>query len=449
MKQYTIRHEASLTGKALHTGEPVTLTLKPALEDQGIVFCRTDLPSRPMIRPSVEKVTDLLRNTTVASGHNCVHTVEHILSALHGCGIDNAIVELDAEEPPVMDGSAKDFVALIQKAQPVAQHKGRGYFALKETVAVTSQEHSIVALPHDGLRVTCTSQDRQGLHTQHFSIDIDPETYAEQIAPARTFTVYEDIEGLLEKGKLQGGSLDSAIVLKDDKILTKEPLRFENELVRHKILDLIGDVLLLGLPLKAHLIAICPGHALNAKFTQLLREKYLASQKLKPERNATDSTINSAAHDTESTAEVGLDIQNIMQILPHRYPFLLIDRVTSITPGESLVAIKNVSINEPYFSGHFPSRPVMPGVLQIESMAQASGVLILSMVKGKYLAYLASCDNVKFRRPVQPGDQIEIRVKLLKNRSNRFFRATGECYVEGQLASSVEFSFARDKDIAG
>ena len=241
MKQRTILREASIKGKSLHTGEEVHLTLKPAPENHGIVFRRIDLYGKPELKPLVDSVEDLVRSTTIADGHTKVHTVEHVLSALNGCGVDNVLIEMDASEPPILDGSAKHFVNLIQEAEPVEQEAEREYYVLDEPISVTRGSSSIIALPYDGFRITCTSADDRGIHTQHLMLDIDPETYVAQIAPARTFTIYEDIEELLKLGKIKGGSLDSAIVIKGDKIVSKEPLRFKDEFVRHKILDLLGQ----------------------------------------------------------------------------------------------------------------------------------------------------------------------------------------------------------------
>ncbi|HKK19488.1 MAG TPA: UDP-3-O-acyl-N-acetylglucosamine deacetylase, partial [Opitutales bacterium] len=217
MKQRSIHREVSIKGKSLHTGEEVHLTLKPAAENTGIVFKRVDLFGKPELRPLADYVDDLVRSTTIADGHAKVHTVEHVLSALNGSGVDNVIIEMDASEPPILDGSAKHFVNLIQEAEPVEQEADRQYYVLEEPISVTRGGSSLIALPHDGFRITCTSADDRGIHTQHLSLDIDPETYVAQIAPARTFTIYEDIEELLKLGKIKGGSLDSAIVIKGDK----------------------------------------------------------------------------------------------------------------------------------------------------------------------------------------------------------------------------------------
>lgn len=279
MKQRTILREVSINGTALHSAASVTLTLKPAPVNTGIVFKRKDIFGKPEIKPHITQISsDLVRNTGVTSGHTKLHTIEHVLSALNGMDIDNCIVEMDAAEPPILDGSAKFFVNLIQQAEPVEQDAERQVFSLREPVSVSEGNRSLIALPYDGLKITCTSADDRGIHTQHLSIEIDPETYQAAIAPARTFTVYEDIEELLKMGKIQGGSLDSAIVIKGDKIISKEPLRYHDEFVRHKILDIIGDIALLGVKLNAHIVAVRPGHALNAKLTDKIYKQFEAAK---------------------------------------------------------------------------------------------------------------------------------------------------------------------------
>ncbi len=434
MKQRTILREVSTKGTSLHTGEEVHLTFKPAPEDHGVVFRRTDLYGKPEISANVAHITELVRSTTLTAGHAKVHTVEHVLSALSGLGIDNVLVELDASEPPILDGSAKPFVLLLQQAEATDQKHERKYFVLKEPVVITEGNRSIIALPYDGLKITCTSADDRGIHTQHLSLDIDPEVYAAQIAPARTFTIYEDIEELLKLGKIQGGSLDSAIVIKGDKILSKEPLRFKDEFVRHKILDIIGDITLLGMPLKAHIVAVRPGHALNAKLTAALHEKMAAEKEGKKPAKAPEKFVAATAK--------ALDVRQILDLLPHRYPFVMIDRVTQIVSDDELIAMKNVTINEPYFMGHFPGHPVMPGVLQLEAMAQAAGILMLRRIssEGK-IAFFMSADKIKFRQAVVPGDQLEVHVKLIKHRGMKIGVAEGTCKVEGKVVSSAELMF--------
>jgi UDP-3-O-[3-hydroxymyristoyl] N-acetylglucosamine deacetylase/3-hydroxyacyl-[acyl-carrier-protein] dehydratase len=436
MKQRTLGREVSIKGNALHTGDAVTLTLKPAPVDHGVVFKRVDLHGAPELKPRVDQITDLVRATTIQVGHAKIHTVEHVLSALHGCGVDNVLVEMDASEPPIMDGSARPFVNLILQAEPVEQEKDREYFELDNAVSVTRGNSSIIALPSDTLKISCTSADDRGIHTQHLSLTIDPDVYMTQIAAARTFTIYEDIEELLKLGKIKGGSLDCAVVIRGDKIISKEPLRFKDEFVRHKILDIIGDILLLGMPLKAHIVATRPGHAINAELTKALFEK-LQERKKGGKKKPASQPKPLQPHETS------LDIKRIIETIPHRYPFLMIDRVIEFIGDSELVAIKNVTINEPYFQGHYPGEPVMPGVLQVESMAQASGVLLLrhGSIDGK-TPYLMSVDKVKFRRPVKPGDQLVINAKITKMRGNKLAVAEATCTVGGNVVSSAELMFA-------
>jgi len=438
MKQRTIGKEASVKGKALHTGQEVTLTLKPGAPNTGLVFRRIDLVGKPEVRPVSEMVTDLERKTTVSSDAVKLHTIEHVLSALSGMGVDNAIVELNASEPPIVDGSARPFTTLVHQAGIVEQDAEREVFTLTHPITINEGSRSIIALPFDGLRITCTSADDRGIHTQHLTIDIEDDSYAAMIAPARTFTIYEDIEALLKKGLIQGGSLDSAIILKGDKIVSKEPLRFNDELVRHKILDIVGDIVLAGVRVKAHIIAVRPGHALNARLAAAIRKQWQES------KNAKTKPKDSLAKVEAPTAPKGnaLDIRQILNALPHRYPFVMVDRVVEIS-DEALTAIKNVTINEPFFQGHFPGQPVMPGVLQIEAMAQASGLIMLRRSgadEAPKVVFFMSADKVKFRKAVVPGDTLEIRAKLTKVRG-RVAAAECECLVNGEVVSSAELLF--------
>jgi UDP-3-O-[3-hydroxymyristoyl] N-acetylglucosamine deacetylase/3-hydroxyacyl-[acyl-carrier-protein] dehydratase len=268
------------------------------------------------------------------------------------------------------------------------------------------------------------------------SLSVDPETYVTQIAPARTFTFYEDIEELLKLGKIRGGSLDCAVVIKGDTVMSKEPLRFKDEFVRHKILDIIGDVSLLGMPLKAHIVATRPGHAINAELTKILFDRL-------QERGKGGTRKKGAARPRPAADVTELDIRSILDLIPHRYPFVLIDRVVEIKGAEELVAIKNVTFNEPYFGGHFPGNPVMPGVLQLEAMAQAAGILITRYNDWKPRpAFFMSADKVKFRKPVRPGDQLRIHAKLTKVRGNKIAFAQVNCSVDGQSVSSADLTIA-------
>ena len=442
MKQRTIAKEVTVSGKALHSGAEVSLTIKPAPENTGIVFKRTDVFGKPEIKPHISLISsDLIRNTGVTSGHIKLHTIEHVLSSMSGMNIDNCIVEMNAGEPPIMDGSAKAFVKMIKEADVIEQSADAEVFELQEPVSITDGNRSVIALPYsEGLKITCTSADDRGTHTQHLSIDIDPDSFENGISSARTFTVYEDIEPLLKIGKIQGGSLDSAIVIKGDKILSKEPLLFKDEFVRHKILDIIGDIALLGVKLKAHIIAVRTGHSLNARLTaeiykQMLKYKSDALKKVEKKVAKKEQVVVS----TETT----LDTRRILDLIPHRYPFVLIDRVEQVVDDTEVIAIKNVTINEPFFQGHFPGNPVMPGVLQLEAMAQAAGILMFKRIDGSdKLAFFMSADKVKFRKAVKPGDQLRIHGIITKNRGNKVICARVECSVADTVVSSAELMFS-------
>jgi len=448
MKQRTILHEASLHGKGLHTGEECTLTILPATENHGIVFRRVDLYGKPELTMRPDGTgNDLVRQTTLSDGNTSVHTPEHLLSALVGCGIDNVVIELDGKECPILDGSARPYVYLIEQAGPVQQNADRDFIVVKEPVTLSVKASSLIALPYDGLKITCTSADDRGIHTQHLSLDINPETYAAEIAPARTFTIYEDIEPLIKMGKIQGGSLDCAIILKGDKVISKEPLRYNDEFVRHKILDILGDLALLGRPLKGHIVAVRPGHALNNKLVRAIvakDEEQNTREQDREERAIVAAQTPEPAHRRLKTVvpgETTLDIRRVLDILPQAFPFVMIDRVIDFSKEDELVAIKNVTINEPFFQGHYPGNPVMPGVLQLEAMAQAAGIIMLkrTSTEGK-IAFFMTADNVKFRKPVRPGDTLTINVKITRVKGS-VIAAHGECTVDGKAVSSADLLF--------
>jgi UDP-3-O-[3-hydroxymyristoyl] N-acetylglucosamine deacetylase/3-hydroxyacyl-[acyl-carrier-protein] dehydratase len=434
MKQRTLSKEISIQGIGLHTGKTVRVVFKPAPAYAGIVFRRIDLYNKPELRPSIVAIGDLVRCTTISSGDIRICTVEHILSALSGMRIDNVFIEIDAEEPPILDGSAKFYTNLFCEAEPLELNAERRVFKLHTPISVSDGNRSLIALPHDGFKITCTSSDDRGLYTQHLALDIYPENYVSDIAPARTFAIYEDIEPLLQCGKIQGASLDSAILIKGNQILSKEPLRFGDEFVRHKMLDIIGDMALLEMDLQCHIIAVRPGHALNIQLAKKIGEQHRERSQMTEQKSELRPLI---------VKNADFDIVKILNTLPHRYPFILIDRVLEFIDDNALRAIKNVTINEPYFMGHYPGHPVMPGVLQIETMAQAAGILMLKYYQYEQrLAYFISCDKVKFRKPVTPGDQMEVFVKIIKRRSDKIGVAMAECKVDGQVVSSAELVFS-------
>ena len=365
--EHTLAAEATLEGTSLHTGEKVTLNLKPAPEGHGFKFRRVDLPDKPFIDADVSKVQTVERATTLAEGSVRVHTVEHVLSALVGMGIDNALIEMDANEPPIGDGSSAPYVELIKKAGIQKQSVPRQIWEIREPIHLEVGDGSLITIvPSKEFRVSVTNVGKDGRFVQYFSTVVNSEIYEKEIAPARTFTFYEDIKPLLDKGLIKGGSLENAVVVRGDEIMSKEPMRFDNEFARHKALDLIGDLMLSGKKFNGHVIAVKPGHGPNTEAAKALQKNYAAMRAMVPPVKLPE-------------AEAVLDIKDILKILPHRYPFLLIDRVTGFSSEMKCTAIKNLTMNEEFFQGHFPGHPVMPGVLQLEAMAQTASILIMRM----------------------------------------------------------------------
>lgn len=430
-RQHTLAKSATIEGTSLHTGEKVTLTLQPAPENFGFKFRRMDMEDKPFITASVEKVMKVERATTIAEGGVNVHTVEHVLSALTGMGVDNAIIEMDAQEPPIVDGSAMPFVQLIKQAGIQEQTEPRRVFEVREPIHIESRDGSLLTIvPDKKFRISCTNVGPQGRATQFYSTEINPATYEKEIAAARTFTFYEDIAHLMEKGLIKGGTLESAIVIRGETAWTKHPLRFEEEFVRHKILDLVGDLTLLGRRILGHVIAVRPGHGPNAELTRALLKSYNEMRAMVP------VPLNIPSGDAV------LDINEVMQILPHRYPFLLVDRIVGFEGETKCTGVKNVSINEPYFQGHFPGHPIMPGVLQLEAMAQVASIQLLRAPENQgKIGYFMSANNVKWRRPVLPGDILFIETELIKVKRS-IGTAKGRCIVNGQVVSEADLMFS-------
>lgn len=428
--QHTLAEPASLEGSSLHTGSKVTLTIKPAPVNHGFKFRRVDLEDQPFIDADVDKVQTVERATTLAEGSVKVHTVEHILSALAGMGVDNAIIEMDANEPPIADGSSAPYVDLIKQSGLVEQDAPKKVWEIREPIHMETQNGSIITIvPDKEFKVSVTNVGPDGRFTQYFSSIITPEIYEKEISPARTFVYYEDVKPLLEKGLIKGGSVENAVVIRGEEIMGKKPLRYSNEFARHKALDLIGDLMLAGKKIMGHVICVAPGHGPNTQMAKKLKVEY--------------SRIKSMAAPVQiPSGEAVLDINDILKILPHRYPFLLVDRIVDFEGDNKCTGLKNVTMNEPYFPGHFPGHPVMPGVLQLEAMAQVASVLMLRMPEntGK-IGYFMSADNVKYRRPVLPGDTILIEAELLKMRRN-IGAAACRCIVNGEVVSSGELKFS-------
>ncbi|MFM2243824.1 MAG: hypothetical protein RLZ97_2680 [Verrucomicrobiota bacterium] len=428
--QHTLAGSATLEGTSLHTGAKVTLTLKPAPENHGFKFRRIDIPDQPFIDADVDKVQTVERATTLAEGSVKVHTVEHVLSALCGMGVDNAVIEMDANEPPIGDGSAAPFVELIKKAGIVAQSAPRRVWEIREPIHLEVGDGSLLTVvPCKTFRVSVTNVGPDGRFAQYFSSEVTPETYEKEIAPARTFVYYEDVKPLLDKGLIKGGSLENAVVVRGDQVMSKEAVRFPNEFARHKALDVIGDLMLSGKRILGHVICVKPGHGPNTRLAATLKREYSRMRSL-------------AAPFAMPSGEAVLDINDVLKLLPHRYPFLMVDRIVDFVGDTKCTGVKNVTINEPFFPGHFPGHPIMPGVLQLEAMAQVSSILMLRKPEnvGK-IGYFMSADSVKWRRPVLPGDTLFIEAEVVKVRGN-IGSTRCRCFVNGELASEAELKFA-------
>src|SRR3712207_112729 len=428
--QQTVGKPAAISGVSLHTGEKVTLRVHPAPDDFGIKFKRKDLQDEPTIDAKIENLKTVERATTIGEGAVRVHTVEHILSALTGMGVDNALIEMDANEPPIGDGRARPYVELIKKAGVVPQEARRRTFVVREPLHIETKAGSLlVVLPDDKFRVSCTQVGSEGRFPQFMATEITPAIYEREIAPARTFVFYEDVQPLIEKNLIKGGSLENAVVIRGDAVLSKEPLRFENEFVRHKILDIVGDLALFGHRIQGHVIAVKPGHGPNAELARVLAREYAKTLPMLQPRFSIQG-------------EGGLDINEVMKILPHRYPFLMVDRILGFEGTSKVSGLKTVTINEPFFAGHFPGHPVMPGVLQLEAMAQVASILMMKLTQqASRLGYFVSADEVKFRKPVFPGDTLVIHAELLKARGNRMAKAKCHCAVNDAVVSEGELMF--------
>jgi len=428
--QRTLASSASLEGTSLHTGAKVTLTMSPAPPNSGILFRRIDLDDKPFIPAVVDNVQQVERSTTIAVGSVKVHTVEHVISALTGMGVDNAIIEMNANEPPIGDGSAQPYVECIKEAGIKEQDELCSVFEVRDPIHIEVGNGSLLTIvPDKSFRVSCTQVGPEGKMTQYFSTEINPETYEREIAPARTFVFYEDVEPLLEKGLIKGGSLENAVVVRDNSILSKEPLRFENEFARHKILDVVGDLMLAGKRIMGHVICVKPGHGPNTQLARQLKKAFGEIISMTPPVNI-------------PTGEGALNINEVMQILPHRYPFLLLDRIIKFEGDNKCTGIKSVTINEPFFQGHFPGHPVMPGVLQLEAMAQLSSIMLLRKPENQgKVGYFMSADKVKFRKPVLPGDTIFLEGEALKIKSS-VGHAKCRCIVNDQVVSEAELKFS-------
>jgi UDP-3-O-[3-hydroxymyristoyl] N-acetylglucosamine deacetylase/3-hydroxyacyl-[acyl-carrier-protein] dehydratase len=446
-QQQTLRQGVSYSGIGLHSGNRVNMSFLPAPPNSGVRFRRVDLDGQPEIEARIENVSQTNRSTTLAKGNAKIQTVEHVLAAFAGYEIDNAIIELDANEPPIADGSAREYSKLIESAGIVPQPEKREPYGVTTPLELQTSETLVSVFPHERLKISCTSADKAGRFSQFLSVELSPEVWKKDLAHARTFCFFEEIEYLIKNGLIKGGSLENAVVIRDDAVLTTEPLRYPDEFVRHKILDLLGDLALLGRPLQGHIVAVRPSHAANCELTRLIqaqmRQPLVAMQTFIPppppvEKTATASDDKTVLEMVQEGSALGMT--EVMKILPHRHPFLMVDKVLKIE-GNKITALKNVSIGEPYFEGHFPNHPIMPGVLQLEAIAQAAGILMLKQAEnfGK-IAYFMSAESVKWRQPVRPGDVLVIDVELTKSRG-KIGKAKGICYVNSEPVSEAEVTF--------
>ncbi|MFH0762523.1 MAG: bifunctional UDP-3-O-[3-hydroxymyristoyl] N-acetylglucosamine deacetylase/3-hydroxyacyl-ACP dehydratase [Candidatus Omnitrophota bacterium] len=432
-KQRTISKELTLSGTGLHTATKVTITFKPAEADTGIQFVRMDIPAKPHIPATIANLLSQDRShrrTSVGKDGFEVHTIEHLMAALAGMGIDNLYIEIDSQEVPGFDGSSRNFIDALLKAGIKEQDKPRQYYLIKEPVFLEEEGASVMAVPSQELKVSYTlSYDHPLLRIQFKELSLNQEAFLNELASARTFCLEEEAQGLQRKGIGCGANYENTLVVGKNGVIKNE-LRYEDEFVRHKILDLLGDLYVLGQPLKGHIIALKSGHSLNLKLLKKLdqqRQRY-----------------SSAGVGAGSHLQLGeqLDVTQIMQVLPHREPFLFVDKIISLEKGKHATGLKNVTINDYFFKGHFPGRPVMPGVLIVEAMAQVGGVMMLvpEENRGK-LAYFMAADNIKFRKTVVPGDQLILDVVAGKIKS-KTGQVHGKALVDGKVVAEADLMFA-------
>ncbi len=431
--QRTIKDSIELKGIGLHTGQTVRLRFKSAPSNSGINFLRTDIGDSQLISANLYQIVDQKkspRRTSIGNGQVEVQTVEHLMASLWSLGIDNILIELDGVELPGLDGSATGFLEVLKRANFLEQNAPKKIFQIRTPIWIKEDEAMIIVLPCDDFRISYTlNYDHPILRSQYISFNLDPLIFEREIAPARTFCLQSEVGELKNQGLGKGANYENTVVVGPKGVIDNR-LRFEDEFARHKVLDLIGDLYLLGYSIRGHIIAVRSGHPLNLKLLNKIEDQRMRLQ---------EGGIK-AVH-VETTGRE-LDTAAIQRILPHRYPFLLIDKIVELEEDKRAVGIKNVSFNEFFFTGHFPNRPVMPGVLIIEAMAQVAGVLMLNKKEnvGK-IAYFMSLDNAKFRRTVVPGDQLRIEVEVIKLRQKTGLVHT-RALVNGNEVSEADLMFA-------
>ncbi len=449
--QHTIQDEISISGAGIHTGQSVTMRIKPADPNTGITFQRVDLAAKPSVKADVDFVVETNRSTTLENNGARVSTIEHLMAALVGMQVDNALIEIDGEEVPILDGSAQPFVEALEKAGVQQQNAAKIYYNIEHNITFTDEEKKVemVALPYNEYRInTLIDFNSPVLGTQHAAIKSITD-FNTNIAPCRTFCFFHELEWLLSHNLIKGGDINNAIVVVDKEvteeqveriskvfnkkdvqissegILNNLELRFPNEPARHKLLDVVGDLALVGFPFKAHIIANRPGHASNVKFARKIKEhikKYKNRQEV-PKYDPNKPAI--------------LNVQQIEQVLPHRYPFLMVDKVIELTE-KVVIAIKNVSYNEPFFQGHFPNNSIMPGVLQVEALAQTGGLLAIPRdTEDKYDTYFLKIENCKFKQKVIPGDTLILKMELLQPIRRGICEMKGTIFVGDKIVTEA------------
>ncbi|HUV00427.1 MAG TPA: bifunctional UDP-3-O-[3-hydroxymyristoyl] N-acetylglucosamine deacetylase/3-hydroxyacyl-ACP dehydratase [Bacteroidales bacterium] len=457
-KQRTLANEISLTGKGLHTGINVMITFKPAPAGHGYKFCRTDLPGRPLIDALTENVTDTSRGTTLTQNGASVSTIEHAMAALHGMRVDNALIELNGSEAPIMGGAAWKFTEAIKTAGIIEQKEDRNYFVVKQKIVYSDEEHGVdlMVYPDDHLSINVLIDYNSKILGNQYAILDSLDDFEKEISRSRTFVFFHELEHLYNKGLIRGGDMDNAVVILEKEveqseidrisklfnrpginkhtagILNNTELRYPNEPARHKLLDIMGDLALVGQPIKGKVVATRPGHYANIRLAKLIRQeiKTAHSKKNIPVYDPTQPPV--------------FTIEDIKKRLPHRYPFLLVDKIIYLDKT-IVVGIKNVTFDEPFFQGHFPDEPVMPGVLLVEALAQAGGLLILGNVDEpqKYSSYFLKIDKLKFKHKVIPGDTIILRMELVEPMRRGIVTMFGQAFVgdhivvEGEMTAQV------------
>ncbi|MFH0838915.1 MAG: bifunctional UDP-3-O-[3-hydroxymyristoyl] N-acetylglucosamine deacetylase/3-hydroxyacyl-ACP dehydratase [Candidatus Omnitrophota bacterium] len=430
--QHTIEKEVRLEGVGLHTGTSTKVTLKPALANSGIRFTRVDLPEKPSITCDIAHIIDISkrpRRTSIGNKNIEIHTIEHLLAACTGFGIDNIIVELSGEELPGLDGSALPFAEALQTAGIKAQDEPKKIFVVREPLWIEEQDAFLAVFPFDGIKISYTlDYDHPIIKSQFMSYALKTNSFHKEIAPARTFCTESEAEELKNQGLGKGANYNNTIVVGKKGIINSH-LRFENEFVRHKILDVIGDLNLLGFSIKGHIIGFKSGHSLNIKLIQKIK-------------SLKERQIEGGIPATHVEPVIGeLDAAAIQRILPHRYPFLFVDKIIELEEDKRAVGIKNVTLNDYFFQGHFPGRPVMPGVIIVEALAQVAGVLMLNKREnlGK-VAYFMSINNVKFRKMVMPGDQLRLEAEVTRLKS-KTGQVKTRALVDGKVVAEAELIF--------